>query len=198
MAFKLSAAISIARGVLQDADATAYRTSNDRLVEIGNGALRSLASIRPEWFHDNFEFTCAAGALQALTDAYQALVDVRRVKGGDAVLPCDQRILDAFMPSWMSASAGAAKNWMPHLNDPRRFMVCPPAPENQVLEVTAVKVPGPYTIEQDTTLPNSITDAVAEYIVGIVEAGDDENVLAQRSAQFMTQFAARVSGQSKG
>lgn len=192
MGFRLSSAISIARGITHDTDATGYRVSNDKFVELGNGALRSLANIRPEWFLAELDFTCAAGAEQTLTDAYQALVNVKRIKNGSVVLPADKASLDAFMPTWMSVSGGAAQNWLPYLNAPRRFFLYPPALSSQVLEVTAVKVPGPYLIDEDTGIPEMITDAVADYMVGMAESADDEFVLSQRATQFLNQFAARV------
>lgn len=194
MGFKLSAAIAIARGILQDRDADGYRYSDADLLEYGNGALRALPEIKPEWLHTEGEVECVAGkALQSVSyDDAHALVAVLRIKGGAVVLPCDKAALDAFSPGWMAATSGAAKNWMPSGSDPVRFFVSPPAPAGQVLEILYVRIPGPFAADEDTGLPETITEAVADYMVAMAESRDDEHVNSGRAAQFLNQFAARL------
>lgn len=194
MTFKLSAAVAIARGVLNDTEED-YRYSTDDLVEYGNGALRALADIKPEWLEEEAEHTCLPGARQNLSaNTAHSLVRVERIKDGAVVLPADRSSMDAFTPGWMSAAAGAPVNWFP---DPgtnaRAFLLYPPAAGGEVLVVRQVGIPS-YSIDEDTGLPETIADAVADYIVGIAEARDDEHVLSGRSAQFIAQFAARVTG----
>lgn len=194
MGLRLASAIGIARGILNDTDATAYRYSDEDLLEYGNGALRAIAGVRPEWFYTEGEVECVSGkALQSVSyDDAVAIVDVVRIKGGSVIKQCDKAALDAFSPGWMSATPGAAKHWMRDTNDPVRFYVYPPAPSGQVLEVIYVRVPGPFTADFDTGLPLTITDAVADYIVAMAEARDDEHVNSGRAAQFMAQFASRL------
>lgn len=193
MGFKISSAISIARCVLNDIEAP-YRYSDPDLIEYGNGALRALPGIKPQWLYTEGEVACVQGnALQSVSyDDAHSLVAVLRIKGGAAVLPCDKATLDAFSPSWESGTPGAAKNWMPNGDDPVRFYVYPPAPANQVLNVLYVRIPGPFTADQDTDLPETITEAVADYIVGMAESRDDEHVNDARATQFINQFAARL------
>jgi len=197
MGFKLSSAIAIARGILQDRDTLApYRYSDADLLEYGNGAIRTLVFVRPEWFYTKGELQCEVGqALQSISfDDAHALVDVVRIKNGPAVLKTDKATLDAFMPGWMSAANAAAINWMPNGNDPRRFYIYPPAPTGQILELIYVRIPGPYAVNDDTGLPETIADAVVDYIVGMAESRDDEHVVSQRAAQFVAQFSSRVKG----
>lgn len=196
MGFRISSAIEIARGVLQDRDPDVTRYSDDDLVAYGNGAIRALVRIRPEWFYTEGRIECVAGqALQSVTyDDAQALVSVLRVTGGDVVTPCDKSALDAFSPGWMSGTPGTAKHWMPSGNDPVRFYVYPPAPSGQNLDVIYVRIPGPYAASDDTGLPETITEAVADYMVAMAESRDDEHVNSGRAAQFLAQFAARVGG----
>jgi len=197
MGFKISAAIAIARTVLNDTEAT-YRYSDADLLEYGNGCLRSLPNIKPDWLYTRADLTCVPGAKQSLSfDNAHALVRVIGIKGGAALTQFDRAALDAFMPTWSSATDAAAQQWAPGDN-PVSFYVYPPSANGQILEALYVKVPGPYTADEDTGLPDTITEAVADYIVGMAEARDDEHVLSGRSTQFINQFAARLGGAAKG
>lgn len=197
MGFVLSSAITIARGILNDTEET-YRYSTADLLEYGNGALRALPNIKPEWLHTRADLTCAAGAKQSLSfDDAHALVRVIGIKSGAALTQFDRAALDAFMPGWMVATAAAAQQWAPGDN-PVSFYLYPPATGGQIVETLYVKVPGPFTADEDTGLPDTIKEAVADYMVGMAEARDDEHVLSARSTQFINQFAARLGGGAKG
>lgn len=193
MGMTLASPIAIARGILQDRTED-YRYADADLLEYGNGALRSLATLKPNLLLTEGEVECVAGeALQTVSfDDAHSLVDVTRVQGGNAVLPTDKKTMDAFMPGWMGATAGAAVNWMPNLDDPVRFYIYPKAPVSQVIEVIYIRNPGPFDADDDTELPETLIDAVAEYIVGMAEMRDDEYVNANRAQLCLAQFAARL------
>lgn len=199
MGFKLSAAVSIARGVLQDSDPDGYRYSDPDLVAYGNGAIRALVGIKPGLFYTESDFACTENAAkQSLSfDDAHALIDVLRINNGNAVLRADKAALDAFMPSWMTGSPGTAVNWMPNIDDPVGFYLYPPAPANQVLRVLYVRVPATYAMDDDTGLPETITEAVADYMVGMAESRNDEAANSGRATQFINQFAARIGGGGK-
>jgi len=198
MGFKLSSAIAIARGVLLDRK-VAYRYSEADLLEYGNGALRALTSIAPHLLYTDGEVTCIANqARQHLfyDDAF-ALVEVRRIKNGNVILQADRAAMDAFMPGWVNATSAAAINWFQVADDKMRFDLYPPAPNGQIVEVLYIRIPGPYTSDDDTGLPISITEAVADYMVGYAESRNDESVNSNRAAQFIASFTARL-GAIKG
>lgn len=199
MGFRLSSAISIARGILQDRDPDVTRYSDDDLIAYGNGAIRALVGVRPEWFYTEGRIQCVEGqALQSVTyeDAH-ALLSVLRITGGDVVTPCDKATLDAFRPGWMAETPGPAQHWMPSGADPVRFYIYPPAPSGQTLDVIYVRIPGQYAANDDTGLPETIADAVADYMVGMAESRDDEHVNSGRAQQFLAQFVARVGGKTQ-
>lgn len=199
MTLKLSTAIALARPILNDTDAAAYRYSDADLLAYGNGALRTLPTVKPTLLYTEGEVICATGkALQAVTQTgAHSLVSIVRIKNGNAILPADKASLDAFMPTWMAATPAAAQHWMPVGEDPLRFYLYPPAPASQIIDIIYVRTPGPYTVDEDTGLPDRLVDAVADYMVGMAESRDDEHVNSQRAAQFMAQFAARIGGASK-
>lgn len=193
MALLLSSAISVARGILSDTGAV-LRYSDADLLEYANGALRALTELKPNLLYVEGDVACVAGsALQSVGFAdIHSIADVVRVKNGNTLTPADKASMDSFVPGWMQATAAAARNWLPHASDPFKFYVYPPAPAGQTVVVLYVRVPGPYTSTEDTGLPESLTDAVASYIVGMAESRDDEHVNSGRAAQFLNQFSARL------
>jgi hypothetical protein len=199
MGFKLSSAISIARGVLNDTTPD-YRYSDADLLEYGNGALRALPAIKPSLLYTEGDLQCEADqALQSISfDDAHSLVAVLRIKNGAALTRFDKDALDAFMPGWMAATSAAAQQWAPNADDPVRFYLNPPAIAGQVLVVLYVRIPGPFTADEDTGLPETITESLSDYIVGMAESRNDESVNSGRATQFINQFAARLSGQAKG
>lgn len=186
MGLILSSAIALARTVLNDIEEE-YRYSDADLLEYGNGALRMLPEIKPDWFVGTVTHNCAAGSRQTLDpDVSHRLI---RVLGIHSV---DRSALDAFSPSWRTATAAAAQNWMSIPGSALAFEVYPPSADAQVLTVEHVAVPGPFAANDDTGVPDTLREAVADYIVGIAEGRDDEHVLAQRGAQFLAQAISRL------
>lgn len=196
MGLQLSAAIATARGIMQDTDSTGYRYSDADLLQYANDALDVLVKLTPHLFYTDGDVACIKdSAMQAVSyDDAARLVEVRRIKGGNAVLPCDRATLDAYSPGWQSAASGAAVNWMPVADDPMRFLISPPAPAGQILEVLYVRVPPEYTSGQDTGLPTTMSDPIADYVAARAEQRDAEHVLSERAAQLMTSFVAKAKG----
>jgi len=195
MGLKLSSAISLARGILNDLTPD-YRYPDPDLLEYGNGALRSLVTLRPSLFYTEGDVTCVTGkALQTLGFAdTHSLVSVTSIKNGNVITPVDKATLDNFSPGWMQMAAAPAQHWMPHADNPFGFYLYPPAPAAQQVTVLYVRVPATYTVDQDTGLPESLKDAVADYIVGMAESRDDEHAVSGRATMFLNQFASRSTG----
>jgi len=194
MGLQLNAAITTARGILGDTDATGYRYSDADLLQYANDALDVLVKLAPHLFYTDGDVACIEdSAMQAVSyDDAASLVEVRRIKGGNAVLPCDRATLDAYSPGWQSAASGAAVNWMPVADDPMRVLISPPAPAGQVLEVLYVRVPPEYTSTQDTGLPTTCSDMIADYIINRAESRDAEHVLAERAQAFGQSFINKL------
>lgn len=199
MGFKLGDAVAIARGILQDRGAEVLRYSTADLLQYANDALDQMVSMRPELFHAEGRINCVPGTMQSVNfnDA-RSLVLVRRIKDGPAVVQVSRSVLDLFDPSWHEDPPGPAVNWMAVEGDPVRFLVYPPAPANQILEVLFVRNPKEYTATQDTGLPSVFLDAVSDYIVYRAESRDDEHVNSQRAAQSYATFQAKVMGVPSG
>ena len=193
MGLKLESPISIARGILNDRDPT-YRYDDADLLQYANDALDAALSLKPSLFYTEGELQCEVGkALQSVSfDDARSLVQVTKIKGGGAVTLTDRPTLEAFLPSWMTATAAAAEHWLPVLDDPVRFFIYPPAPVAQVLEIIYVRIPGEYVATDDTGLPTTSSEAIADYIIGRAESRDDEHVNSTRAVQFIASFEAKI------
>ena len=195
MSLQLDTSIGIARSILNDTDSTSYRYSTADLLQYGNDALDQMVTLIPSVFYTQGEVECVEGALQSVSfDEARALVDVRRVKDGSAVMPTDKKILDAFDPTWTTGTTGAAKNWMTVDNDPMRFYLYPPAPEAQVVDVIYIRIPDEYEADDPTGVPETYADAVADYIVYRAESRDDEHVISQRVQAYYQSFLTKCQG----
>lgn len=195
MSVKLEQPMATARVILQDTDSTAYRYATADLLSYANDALDQMVTLVPSLFYSEGEITCVAGPLQSI--GYQearALVKVRRIKNGTAVLPCSADTMNLFSPDWPTHTAGAAKNWMAVDNDPVRFYVYPPAVAGQILEVIYIETPDEYVATADTGVPDIYSDAIADYIVYRAESRDDEHVVSQRAQSFYQSFVNKCSG----
>lgn len=195
MGLQLQSAINTAISVLNDTGGVTYLPED--LLQYANDALKTIVPMRPELFETRGEVVCVAGAVvQEVTfDGAIMLVSVDRIKEGDVVTLADQHTLDRWNPSWRTATPAAAKHWMPHANNPLRFLHYPPAPANQILEVTYVAPPADaYAADEDTGLPVTLAPAIADYIIGMAMSRDDEHINANRAQAFMGSFAARVKG----
>lgn len=194
MGLALNTPLATAVQTLNDVGLVAY--TEDELVSYGNDAIRTLTTLVPHLFYERGDVSCVTGeAAQSVSfsDAL-GLVSVDRVKGGDAVHQADKTILDRYSPGWMKATAAPAKNWLPHADSPVRFYVSPPAPANQVLEVTYVALPKTFVVDEDTGLPVTLSPAISDYMTGMAMSKDDEHINAGRAQAFLASFIARVKG----
>lgn len=190
----LSSPIATARGILNDPDAVRYSAAD--LLQYANDAIDQLVTLVPMLFYTHVDLACVAGAtLQSVpASEAKALININRIKNGNAVTRIDKDALEAYNPGWHLATAAAAKHWMPVDDDPLRFYIYPPAPASQTLDVTYVKIPAEFAVGADTGLPTSLSDAIADYVVGRADSRDSTHVMSGRAAQFMSSFIAKVKG----
>ncbi len=188
-----------ARTLLQDEgketpDATPnpdlYRYSDPTLIRWVNDALAAALRINPSLFVKQQTHACTAGWYQTLS--IDRAVQVTDVVG---LLPIEKATLDLFAPNWQNSAPGTAINWMPAPGDPNSFIVYPPSPSDQALPVLIVqahiRVDDPADIIE---LPEIYIPALAQFVVGMVELGDDEHVNTQREQSVMNNFGALIKG----
>jgi hypothetical protein len=195
MILTLAQPINTAIGILNDLGSVRY--SRPDLLQYANDALDQMVVIAAPLFNTEGEVECIPDStIQSVSygDAH-ALVDIRRIKNGTAITPCDRASLDAYNPDWHNpVNAGFAQHWMPLADDPVRFLIYPPAPSNQVLDIIYTRIPDEYTETEDVGLPDTYSDAIADYIVHRASSRDAEHVNSGRAAQFLASFISKVKG----
>lgn len=189
--------ITTARYLVQDLGTASgiYRQEDAELLGYVNEAIKEVATLRPDLFTTIGDLTCTTGKVEqgvTFLDA-QALLDVMCIHDGQAITPMDRKALDLFMPAWRQSTAGPAEHWAPIEGDPLRFLLYPPAPEGQVLDVRYVRIPTTYALA-DTIgdLPENYAPALADYVVYRAEMKDDEHVNANRAAAHYTAFKTKI------
>ncbi len=187
--------ITQARYELNDTDSSAYRQSNDELVEYVNAGIQEVAKYKPEIFSTLGDMTCTQDQVeQAITFADASmLLDVVCIHDGRALRRFDRRVMDDFRPNWRSDTSAAAQQWAPLDNDPLQFYIYPPAPASQVLDIRYSRIPTTVALG-DTIgdLPETYEPALVDYVIYRAEMKDDESVLNQRATSRYNSFLTKI------
>jgi hypothetical protein len=166
---KVSDVISRVRSILNDADATGYRWTDQELIDAVNDAQGVIAIYRPDCFPVNEVIGLAAGSKQSIPAAGYRLLDVIRNMGsngttpGRAIRPTDRDTLDSYDPYWHTNSQKTEiKNSVYDERNPTNFWVNPPAAAGTKIEVLYAKRPTALTATTDDL---TISDAYFESVV---------------------------------
>lgn len=194
MATTVQQVVTEARGLLQDTTPT-YRYSDSDLAQYASDCLDVMADHLPHLFFATREHTCVAGARQQFdTAGSKGVVDIIGVKDGGAIKHVDRNILDRFNTKWRTSTKPApATQWMGYSGDRYSFDLCPPAPASQVVLVQHIATPPELSVgdvfdERITPVANLIVD----YIVGMAEAREAEEVGPQREQLFVQSFVTKL------
>lgn len=190
----LQGAMTIARYVTNDTDATSYARSDTELLQYANDALKAIAKKVPSLFHALADIACIANSTMQTFNVADSLglVSVLNVKNGNAVTRVERSVLDRFTPGWRAQTAATAEHWVPVSNDDFRFEVYPPAPTGQVLVCLHVQKPLEYAATATHTLPDSYTPIIADYIISMLDSKEDEYSVNGRAAMYMTRFNEKL------
>lgn len=176
------------RALLNDEDSDTYRHTDAELIQWANEALYEIALRRPDLFARSGDIPCTSGeVLQSAPANAIALLDIQRVKNGDAVLKIDKAVLDRFLPTWYTDTAATAVHWSPDKTSPVRFYVYPKAPVSQTLVGTWAEVQDTYEMADTVPLVGYDT-LIKNYVIFRAESVDDESVNTQRALAFFAQF----------
>lgn len=190
--------INTARAMINDTNSVLYRQSNDELVKFFNDGLKEASELSPDHFKTTGNFTCTPNITeQAVTylDAQEFLA-VIRIKDGKAVHEMDMSALNAFNPDWASDAAGTPQNWAKINGEKLRFYLYPKPATMQLLEVSYIRNPAEYTINQTVDdVPATWEVALAWYIVHMAEMKDDEHVSSGRALAAYQRFRGLIMGE---
>lgn len=198
MTIALSVVIANARDTTLDETAT-YRVSDAKYIKYANDFTAEAALLRPDLFATVGEINCTSGETRhsAPTTSIR-LIDIFRVKNGQAVIETKREILDRYSPTWHSDTAAAAKNWMRHDRNPNVFFTYPKAPADQILIGEWAALPTAYAATSDNlTIQDVYAPAMHHYLVARAESRDDENVSGDRAKMFYALFVSLMGASER-
>lgn len=195
MSFTPADIIGDARHILNDTDTVSPRQADSELLIWVNDGIREIAMHKPMEFAAVTTVACVAGKCEqtlSFTDSIQ-LIEVLRVTGGNSLTPFDRQTMDQFRPGWRSDSAGAAQQWSVLKDESLAFLIYPPAPNLQSVDVRHVRNPATLALTDPiTVLPSAYKAALIDYVVYRAELKDDENVVTARSTAMFQAFLTKI------
>ena len=192
MAVNVSTLVAEARGLLQDVAGVRYST--DDLIQYLNDAISVISDHVPWAFMAYADYTTVAGARQSFPNTLsKGIVAVLEIKNGNGIDEIDKDALDAFNPKWRTKTKqGVVESWMRIPGDRYNFDVYPPATAGQTLTVQHIALR--YYISGDLLDERllSYANLLVDYMVGMCEAREAEEVGPARTQLFMTSFVNKV------
>jgi hypothetical protein len=181
--------ITEVRRIVQDTKAP-QRYSEAELLGYVNMTLKRMVMLRPDLFSTIEDIPTAENTvLQSLPSGAVRLVEVFRVKNGNAITEVSREMLDQSTPDWTVAPAGSPVNFVRHVRNPTRYYLYPPPTKNLLLVGEYVKTPPTYTINQQiTVLPDAYLPALVDGTVFLAESVDNEHVNSNRAKLYQDSF----------
>lgn len=188
---QLGEIIAEARVLLQDTNDALLRFSDDDLLGFANQTLKRIAVLRPDLFAYFGEIPCTEGeTLQSMPADSLRLMEIIRIKDGDAVRETNRQVLDDTYPQWVNDTAAACEVWMRHPRNSNKFFIHPAAPADQILIGEYAQFPPDYDGSTDVELlPDAYYPTVLDGVLWLAESVDNEHVSAGRAQMFQKAFS---------
>lgn len=130
-----------------------------------NEGLKALVRYVPNLFKKQATHACTASARQVVTfPRCVKVLGVVRIEDGAIVTKADKDTLDAFMPGWVTGTAGGAVHWLPDA-DPKSFWTYPPAAANQALVTDYIEAPADVAENADMPVPDTFLPVITDYVM---------------------------------
>lgn len=186
--------ITEARRLIQDTKAP-YRYSDAVMLGFVNQTLKRMVMFRPDLFAVIGDIpTTANTVLQSCPADSARLIDIFRVKDGNAVTEVNRETLDRTVPSWQYEEAGQPVNFMRHVRNPNRFFVYPRPVAGVVLIGEYAQTPPDYALDQEIIYPiDTYFPVVVDGVVFLAESIDNEHVNSGRAKLFQDSFVQALN-----
>jgi hypothetical protein len=184
--------ITEVRRLVQDTRAP-FRYTDTVLLGFVNQTLKRMVLLRPDLFTvmgdipltaNEVQQECPAGAVR--------LVEIFRVKGGNAITEASRETLDQTYPEWVSEPPDTPVNFMRHVRNPTKFFVYPQPVSGTTLVGEYVTAPSDYGLNDDIDLPSGYFTAVVDGTVYLAESVDNEHVNSGRAKMFQESFLQQL------
>lgn len=196
---KVSDVISRARSILNDADNTGYRWTDQELIDAINDAQGLIAIHRPDCFPVSQVITLVDGSKQSIPSGGYRLLDVVRNIGSDgttpgrAIRPTDRDTLDAYDPYWhTNTKKSEIKNSVYDERNPGSFWVNPPALSGTKAEILYAKRPTTLTAtNNDLAIADAYFEGILMFVLFRAYAKEaDYGGNAQLASSYLSLFAS--------
>lgn len=181
--------ITEVRRIVQDEKAP-YRYSDAMLLGYVNQTLRRMVVLRPDLFSEVVDVATTPDVVeQTLPSSAVRLVEIFRVRGGNAIEEVDRDQFDRAYPQWPSDPAGAPTKYMRHPRNPRAYFLYPRPQSGVVLVGEYVETPPNYAVSDTiAALPDAYLSTLVDGTVYLVESMDDEHINSGRAKLFLDSF----------
>lgn len=193
MALTAQNVIDRARDILQDT--ASVRWSDAELLRWLNDGRREMVTVRPDIYASVTVITLVSGTKQSIPgDGAVFLTAYRNIDAQGSptttVRPVDRMTLDALLPGWHAAAAGATKHYMLDLAVPKVFWVYPQAAAGAKLEIAYAKDPADITVTTTSlTEEANYAFALVDYLCFRALSKDADHVdNASRAAIYFDRF----------
>lgn len=181
--------ISEVRGLIQDTQ-TPYRYTDPVLLGYVNQTLKRMAMIRPDLFVKIGDVaTDADSAIQSMPADSIRMVEIFRVKGGNALTEVNRDVFDQTYPNWANETSGSPVNFMRHIRNANKYFVYPPPAEGTILVAEYAAIPPDYALDDTVAdLIDAYFPVVVDGTIYLAESIDNEHVNSGRAKLFYDSF----------
>jgi hypothetical protein len=181
--------ITEVRRLIQD-EVSPYRYSDTVLLGFVNQILKRMALLRPDLFAFIGDISITADeVLQTLPSNSIRLVEIYRVKNGNAMTEVSRETLDQSTPNWVAETAGTPVNYVRHVRNPNKYFLYPPPVSGTVLVGEYVQTPSDYGLTATiSVLPDAYFSTLVDGVVYLAESVDNEHVNSGRAKLFFDSF----------
>lgn len=190
-----SAVIARAAGLLQDTTFT--RWPELKQLEWLIDGQREAAMLNPLLYLRTVDHTLNKGTKQTLPADGRELVDVARNVSGEAITQVARRSLDSQVPDWHSLTRAHKKvlHFCYSATDPKNFLVYPPSPGGNAVELTYAAIPPAIGLTAPISLDDSYVGALVDYLMYRAYEKDTEHAPnAAAAGLHRASFIALVKG----
>lgn len=180
--------ITEVRQLVQDVRAP-FRYSDTVLTGFVNQTIRRMVLLRPDLFMDVDDIPVVANeVLQSCPSDSYRLVEIYRIKDGEALVEVSREMLDQTYPEWASVPPDVPVNYVRHPRNPNKFFLYPRPRINLTLVGEYVKVPPEYDLSDTIDLPDAYAPSIIDGVVYLAQSIDNEHVNSNRAKLFQDSF----------
>lgn len=187
--------ITDVRILIQDEDSLLpTRNSDADLLAFVNKAVKMMVQLRPDLFvFEGDETPTVDQVEQVLPSTAVRLMEIHRIKNGDAIQETNKETMDQTYPQWPTDTADTPVNWMRHPRNPTRYYLYPRPASGTILVMEYIDTPDDYTLSDTIALPEAYKSVLVDGTVFLAESIDNESIGSGRAKFYYDAFVEALS-----